>query len=137
MLEPEPSSRNYLEGVFHLALAAFLAICFLRFAESFSALALPPLRPPFRPCSDKYSEIDCVVWPVDISTMAWANWFESTGSFLLERLMHRVCSRLIVAVNPSQNENKSPPTSLATRQSGVILGPCDILSLSAPSPRRR
>ncbi|MGO8945074.1 MAG: hypothetical protein ACLQJ7_15545, partial [Syntrophobacteraceae bacterium] len=77
-------SRYFL---LHLAFAAFLAISLRCSGVSFSALALPPLRPPRLPsstaagffcgpvdCSGLESEVAC-------SAMKAASWFMSRGAF--------------------------------------------------------
>lgn len=87
-----PSSGNvpprqwvsYYVRLFHLASAAFLAICFLFRAESFAARAGPPFRPPFRPSATAAGSFSDS-WgsgfasPVASPTMAAASEFTSRG----------------------------------------------------------
>src|SRR5579859_444615 len=67
---------------FQRALAAFLAISTLRFADNFLALAFPPFRPPSRPNATAAGFLSS---PVSLLSAAKAATFSSVEG-LLERL---------------------------------------------------
>src|SRR5437870_1991119 len=79
----------------HRALAAFLAMAFRLLAESASARALPPFKPPFLPISARYADTgstSSAASSVDRRTISAARRFGSFGSFL-ERIMHPVLAQ--------------------------------------------
>jgi hypothetical protein len=85
---PGKSYEQFYRGFFEdqRTVAAFLAICLRRLAESFSALAFPPFSPPSRPRDTAAGFFAGTTWeasPAILATIPAAIWFSSWG--LLDR----------------------------------------------------
>jgi len=92
----------------HRAWAAFWAIAFLFLAESFSARALPPLRPPNRPRATAagFLAVERREPSVFISTTADATWLIARFRFVLDRFGIAVgYAKMVQVVNREKLEN--------------------------------